>query len=112
MSKSSESKTQDLASPTSPQTASQFTIKNGEMRLNGIYVNTAVANEGITIVDYDTTTSPESSRTIITIPAATAAGTQIELHGASVRKSLRVDAGATTTGSITLFYTPGIPGSR
>ena len=109
---SSECKTQDLASTTSPVSASTFTIKNGTMRLNGLYVNTAVANEAISIVDYNASVSPETSRTIITIPAATAAGTQIDLHGTSIRHSLRITAGATTTGSVTVFYTPGIPGNR
>lgn len=72
------------------------TVNAAATYLYGIYVNTALSAH--TVVIKDGTTA------VLTLPASTAAGTQINFYGRRFDTSLVVDPDDSSTGGITLFY--------
>jgi len=68
----------------------------GPCILLGIYVNVAMSAHAVTIGDGGTTK--------ITLPASTAAGTNMNCYGAIFSTSIVVTPNASSTGTITLFY--------
>ena len=70
----------------------------GPVALLGIHVDVVMSAHAVTILD-DTTAK-------ITLAASTAAGTNLDFHGAKFTTSLVVTPNASSTGTITIFYMP------
>lgn len=64
--------------------------------LLGVYVNVVMSAHAVTIGDATTTK--------ITLPASTAAGTNMNCYGATFGTSIVVTPNASSTGTITVFY--------
>jgi hypothetical protein len=74
------------------------TVITGPCLLLGIFVNIVMSAHAVTVGD-DTTTK-------ITLPASTAAGTNMNCYGAVFSSNITVTPNASSTGTITVFYRP------
>ena len=98
-----ETKKIDIASTTSPLSETTTTVSSGKAYLHGVYINTDTT-AAVTIVDYNASSSPETSRTIAVIPTGATAGTLYTFPGARAGYSLRTVTAAAATGDISVFW--------